>query len=391
MFFQKYRRQIYQAVKSTKLRSEARALGKEKLLAKMQAQPVRNSPITRLQYQNSRSPFLFLKIRPMFAALALMVTLALGGGAYAAEGTVPGDALYPVKLAVNENVRARLSLSEEGKAHWDARVVERRLEEAAKLSAKGELKGEVEARITENFTKQSDKLREKIANLQAEGKADEAARLASRLEASLTVQEQILARFSASTTTSSVNMPTSTRPFPLLESVRLRVQEAKKGRVEAEHGVTTTLRMGVETAATNRLREAKKKVATASDYVESQAKVSNVDTEAIVKARGEVVVAKELLIKAEAALNAQNFSESFAFSSQAHRIAEQIRKILRANSKIEGGVEMKKMFEDNQKRRDEEGRKDKDGISESELSNKTRLLQKMDEVRERVESEVRNR
>ena len=63
--------------------------------------------------------------------IILILALMFGGGgiSYAAEGAVPGDALYPIKVSVNEEVRDLVAFSPEAKADWETRRLERRLAE----------------------------------------------------------------------------------------------------------------------------------------------------------------------------------------------------------------------------------------------------------------------
>ena len=59
--------------------------------------------------------------------------------AYAAEGALPGDPLYAVKVHVTEEVRGVLSVGEKAQANWSIVRAERRLEEASTLAVKGTL------------------------------------------------------------------------------------------------------------------------------------------------------------------------------------------------------------------------------------------------------------
>lgn len=76
--------------------------------------------------------FLRLFSTPGFAVVAFF--LCTGGAAYAAEGSMPGDALHPLKVAVNEPVLAQFYAGDAGKAAWALKVIERRAEEAAMLA-----------------------------------------------------------------------------------------------------------------------------------------------------------------------------------------------------------------------------------------------------------------
>src|SRR3989344_5959660 len=77
-----------------------------------------------------------LKPMPIFIVLALL----LGGGVtFGAERALPGDALYPVKIHINEQVRGFAIVTSEGRANWESNVASRRLEEAEKLAAQSKL------------------------------------------------------------------------------------------------------------------------------------------------------------------------------------------------------------------------------------------------------------
>lgn len=93
--------------------------------------------------------------RPAFAritAALLVLVLGSGGVAYAAEGTLPGDALYPVKVDVIEPAEGLLLAgSPHAEAAWQLTLAERRVEEAATLASEGRLATSTEAEIGNRF------------------------------------------------------------------------------------------------------------------------------------------------------------------------------------------------------------------------------------------------
>ncbi len=99
--------------------------------------------------------FQFFSTR-ILAPLAV-VFLISSGTTYAAEGALPGDALYPVKVHLNEIVVLSLARTPEAKAEAHASLAERRVEEAQALAAEGRLDAtttealavEVEAHVEE--------------------------------------------------------------------------------------------------------------------------------------------------------------------------------------------------------------------------------------------------
>lgn len=86
-------------------------------------------------------------------AILLILTLSSGGIAYAAERALPGDTLYPIKVAVVEPVRVALAASPEASAALQMTFAERRVDEAATLASEGRLGTMTEAALAENFTK----------------------------------------------------------------------------------------------------------------------------------------------------------------------------------------------------------------------------------------------
>jgi len=80
------------------------------------------------------------RLRPAFAMVSIALVLALLGSvsgiAYAAEASLPGDDLYPVKQVI-EQIELGLSQSAEAEAKLWVRLSEERLREAEQLSAKG--------------------------------------------------------------------------------------------------------------------------------------------------------------------------------------------------------------------------------------------------------------
>jgi len=105
-----------------------KAIGRAKLLRFMRGNPL----------DERGSSFLHMLFRPFAATLAsaFILTLAGGGMAYAAEGSLPGDLLYPIKVHITEPVISTLSFTPARRAQWNVRIIERRLTEANALEGK---------------------------------------------------------------------------------------------------------------------------------------------------------------------------------------------------------------------------------------------------------------
>ncbi len=92
--------------------------------------------------------------RPIGIVVVAVLILALSssGVAYAAEGTLPGDILYPIKVNVIEPVQLALAVSPEAKAALQMTFAGYRIDEAALLANDGKLGTTTEAALAANFT-----------------------------------------------------------------------------------------------------------------------------------------------------------------------------------------------------------------------------------------------
>ena len=119
-------------------------------------------------------------------AIALIIAAALGGStAFAAQQSLPGDALWNFKTTVNEGLQGALAQGDTAKANWDISVAADRLEEAKQLAAKGSLNASAQAQLTANLDEHAKEVASLVAKLKAEGKASVAADIATRFQATL--------------------------------------------------------------------------------------------------------------------------------------------------------------------------------------------------------------
>jgi len=83
-----------------------------------------------------------------FAVPVAVVVILFGGigASMAAEGSLPGDFLYPIKVSFNENIRGALAFGDKAQESWKLRQIERRFEEIGALAKKGKI--EEKSRIT---------------------------------------------------------------------------------------------------------------------------------------------------------------------------------------------------------------------------------------------------
>lgn len=83
----------------------------------------------------------------MYTIIVGLLFFISGGASVAAEYSLPGDLLYPVKVHVTEEVRSVLMFSDESKAGWELERANRREEERTTLETEGRLNAETEAAL----------------------------------------------------------------------------------------------------------------------------------------------------------------------------------------------------------------------------------------------------
>jgi len=125
--------------------------------------------------------------------IVIAIIILLGGGAsFAAENVLPGDALYPVKVSVNEEVKSAFSFSSEAKAMYEIRRAEKRLLEAEKLAAMGRLDATGRANAVARFESHAEAFAEHAAEAESEKGAEALAEVRAKFEAMLEARESAL-------------------------------------------------------------------------------------------------------------------------------------------------------------------------------------------------------
>jgi len=121
-----------------------------------------------------------------FIAIGIAAVLAIGGGAsVVANNSVPGDALYGLKIGVNEKIEASLAFSEEAKAEEHLEAIAERHAEGKKLEAEGKLSAEAKAGLNANIDAHAKAFTTALANVKAAGNAEATAQLEAKLQAAL--------------------------------------------------------------------------------------------------------------------------------------------------------------------------------------------------------------
>lgn len=296
--------------------------------------------------------FFTLFLRPVPAMLLIAVFIISGSGiSFAAEGALPGDLLYPVKVTVNEEIRARLAFSDEAKTEWEAARVERRLEEAETLVEQGRLDAEIRVEIEERFEKHAERMRGRIEAFEEGGNVESAAAFGSNLETVLNTHERILEKLAGLgagpglATTMEVRsasaMPESvargSREKKEVESLLKKIRSRKRGVQEARTGAEGKVANLTETAARRaaeaRMQSAEKKIRDVREKLDDVRQYLGEESAANIEVR--FAAAASALADGSAALGKSAANQAFLDFQRAFRIAQEAELLIKASERLE--------------------------------------------------------
>lgn len=136
----------------------------------------------------------FLTKRFQASVLSMIIILTYGTSAtFAAEGSLPGDVLYPIKTKVIEPVkRLVIARSPEAEATFETKLLEKRLEEAEALDTKKDLNPELATIVREGIHKQNSRAKEKIIDIEKKSGESVSQDMQPAIEASMSIPSNVL-------------------------------------------------------------------------------------------------------------------------------------------------------------------------------------------------------
>lgn len=181
---------IINKAKEVRLSAEDKAQVRENLVTFMnkEVEGVRNEELVRHSNWHPKIWFSFARVPAMAVLSVFLVT----GVSFAAEGSLPGDTLYPVKVNFNEEFQSLIAFSPESKAKFEIKRAERRLEEVERLALHNKLETHWKGNLEVRLEKQIERASKHVAMLEEKGELRKAALINDRLEVVLSVHGQIL-------------------------------------------------------------------------------------------------------------------------------------------------------------------------------------------------------
>lgn len=330
---------IFAAARDVKLSSEEKAHGRARLAAFMGLKPVRAAQLAEVMSMpekqdasadSSMARGWFALHRGLaIASLVGAVTLSVSGVSYAAESALPGDALYPVKVVVNEEVRSAFARTDKERADWEADRAERRLSEAEKLEEQGRLDDARRAEIQKRYDTHAERARAQVTKLRelqddGPGRADE---VEARLEGAIAAHERIMEAIAADHP-ERTSKPIISRPAAKEEAAGA---EDKSEKDDGRY-------FGLEAAAQARRATAVRFINHAKEYLASVQ--ADLDVEALTAAKEAIASADAAVLAGNSLLGKDPKGAAMKFL-EAQKIALETRLLIRARAELDVKIDVR--------------------------------------------------
>lgn len=248
---------------------------------------------------------------PRFA-IFIVILFFLGGVAYSAEGSIPGDFLYSVKILVNENIEKAVAVTDKSRAELEATLASHRLLEIEKLAARNKLTTgtlkELHARFDENIKKFKE-ITLKIEARDATGVTE----IRSDLEVTLTLHRDLFAKIQDIKNSEGIEkmLVEISEERQVISETRMKLEEKEFDERNAK------------ASAESALISAQTKVDEVQKYLESKKGIK--DRNLLVEANERLKAAIGAIAEGKAKLEVPAYADAFALFKKAEREALSVK------------------------------------------------------------------
>ena len=343
------------------------------------ARPVTEDAVLRRMLQGGHgieTPVRPMRPMPRFApslapALAMLLLFSAMGVSYAAEGTVPGQLLYSVKVRVNEPARGAFALTPEAKVVWETEQLKRRIEEAQILTVRGELTDARSAMLAERVTRQGEALTRRVEETGTKRNVYALTGASIDATAIITAQGEILITLAGSSETTSGGSTTSPEVLRITQAIdgttaalgHLRdTVEGQAGLLPTSATETTSGETPKEIIDFANQRQMRAERAIADTRTVLREKREQIPELIALQARAMVQRAEEYLHQGEAAAADMHYALAADWFAKAQTMASRAKALIEANLILEVEVTLP---EDPEVPNQDEGQTTEEGSGEA--------------------------
>ncbi len=418
-------KQFIKRVSALRLTQKEKAYIRNEIFSYMQENPVRAENASVRGFGNPKRNFLWkffgTVYRPAFAGAIMICILVFGVSfSYAAENALPGDALYPVKIYINENIRTALAVTAQAQAGWGIRQAERRLEEAEKLASEGRLSAQASAEISTSFQAHTAQIHKNIEQFKSKGQINDAAEISSNLEASLFAHKKILSELNKEENKkdkkNNENEDEKKETKDILQDIGMQAEETHEIRKKAEEKINAQIKNNSKISAQNRRRAAHNKIQEVRNFLSKWK--NKLGAKVVLDAEIKLQEGERAIAEGDAKVQAGRSGEAFALYQKAHRIAQEAKLLLEARRSLNIDIRVneeedrgEEVVDDHDAKQEDtilqendkqNSQKEKDKKNENDKENNTEDVKKIEgnvnaslktqkEMREKLQEEARKR
>ena len=357
------------------LKPEERIFIKNNIESVIKSFPSRDMDDVDLYRTSIFSGFFGIKLNAASLAVLLVIFILAGGGvAMAAEKSLPGDLLYPIKIHINESAKSLTAVSPEAKGKFEVEKLEQRLQEAEILSNRGELNPESRAILEKRLDVEINNAKSRISNLEADSKIEAATDISSRLEISLQAHEKVLTFISGE---SAKNEEIK----PLIEKIRGQAKEASERRVESEKKISSR----AKEVAASQLKEASTRLEELKNtFVKIEPNLDDLNKNNI---KNRIESSSKLINQGQTDLNSGNFPNSLKNFQKAQKITSEAKVFIfaRENLNLKISLDAASSTDEDGQNWDEEKNDQNDNDDNKNENNDSGNWKKLEELQKKTD------
>ena len=273
--------------------------------------------------------FYSLRLKPVRIIVPLFALVFLTGGitVFAAEFSLPGDLLYPVKIKAAEPLMSVLAFSDEAKAELSVKFTERRLEEAEELAASGKLNTATQYQVVAGLKDNTSRFNELLTKFEKEGDTDTVAEISSELESSLKAHGSVLYQIGESREDSKV-MLTS-----IILQIKANSDEVSEARFKNEAKIISQSDIEVEITVNNKINTAEGIIRDARISIERNK--TKIGPEAKARVEKNLKLAEQKIVEGRVELESKAYSSALSKFQESIRVAKESLLLIKAKTDLD--------------------------------------------------------
>lgn len=214
----------------------------------------------------------FIFTRTFATAFSVILVFALGVGTFSSvQRSLPGEALYPLKVNVVEPLEYTMAVGQVSKANLEIKNIDSRLREAELLEVQGRLSDSISSDLENKINAHSENFNSIISNLTTENKVDDNSDVNIDFEANINAHSRIID-----------SIGTSTKEEGNINKIRQSIQR-NSGKNMTKSSDTAVATMSAAPAAFSSIQSPENLIRSSTTTVDADFVEKKIDTERIIK------------------------------------------------------------------------------------------------------------